>query len=77
MTTDAMADRDEALVASHLAFMSDQLDHADDAVRTHIDVYYVESLMWDLDADGKRWGWERIPANLKRLYIDLWGEPRF
>lgn len=75
-TNTAMAQRDEQRVAAHLAFMSQQLEHGDDEVHRAIDVAYTENLMWNLDTDAKRWAWARIPANLKRLYVEMWGEPK-
>ncbi|MBV8621437.1 MAG: hypothetical protein JOY84_21440 [Curvibacter sp.] len=74
-TNAAMARRDEQRVIAHLSFMSQQLELADNAVRCALDVAYVENLMWNLDLDGKRWAWPRIPSNLKQLYLDMWGQP--
>ncbi len=75
-TNDAMARRDESLVDAHLSFLSRQLAETDEEGRTAIDVAYAENLMWNLDVEGKRWAWPRIPANLQQLYIDIWGEAR-
>lgn len=75
LTTQAMAARDEPLVRAHLAFMSQQLRSADSDVRKIIDVAYVENLMSGLKADARRWAWPMIPPNLKKLFIDFWGEP--
>lgn len=35
----------------------------------------VENLMSGLKADARRWAWPMIPPNLKKLFIDFWGEP--
>jgi len=75
-TTDAMKKRDEKAVKDQLSFMSEQLVHGDAVVRQHIDVFYVESLMWDLDETLKSWAWGLIPSNLKELYVAMWGEPK-
>ena len=74
-TNEAMAKRDEPVVQAHLSFMSQQLAATDEEGRRAIDVAYTENLMWNLDPEAKRWAWPRIPANLKQLYIDMWGEP--
>ena len=75
-TNDAMARRDEQRVDAHLSFISHQLEHADDSMRRALDVAYAENLMWNLDLDGKRWAWPRIPSNLKALFVEMWGEPK-
>ena len=56
---------------------SRSLATADAAVREYIDVCYVETLMWNLDPQSRKWAWPLIPGNLKRLYVAMWGEPRF
>ena len=64
-TNEAIRRRDEAVVMQHLNFFSAQLDRADDGVRGVIDVNYVENLLCRLDKRSQRWGWRRIPQNLK------------
>lgn len=76
-TTEAMARRDEKTVVAHLKYVSEKLKRASAKEKEYIDVYYVESLMWNLDKQGKKWGWSLIPANLKELYNGMWGEPDF
>jgi hypothetical protein len=76
-TTKAMRARDESTVRAHLSFMSGRLATADAAVLEYIDVYYVETLMGDLDVRSKRWAWSLMPSNLRGLYVAMWGEPRF
>ncbi len=75
-TNAAMAKRDEPLVQAHLSFLSQQLAETDEEGRQAIDVAYTENLMWNLDAEAKRWAWPRIPANLQQLYVEMWGEPK-
>jgi len=75
-TNAAMAERDEQRVDAHLSFMSLHLEQGDADVRRAIDVAYTENLMWNLDVCAKRWAWPRIPANLKQLYVQMWGEPK-
>ena len=75
-TNEAMAKRDEPVVQAHLSFVSQQLAATDEEGRRAIDVAYIENLMWNLDPEAKRWAWPRIPANLKQLYIDMWGDPK-
>ena len=73
-TNEAIRRRDEAVVMQHLNFFSAQLDWADDDVRRVIDVNYVENLLGRLDKRSQRWGWRRIPQNLKELYLAFWGK---
>src|ERR1700744_5225545 len=75
-TNAAMALRNEQRVHEHFSFISQQLQQADDDMRRALDVAYTENLMWNLDVDAKRWAWPRIPANLKALYVAMWGEPK-
>jgi hypothetical protein len=75
-TNEAMTQRDELRVHGHLSFMSQQLDIADEEMCRALDVGYAENLMWNLEIDSKRWAWPRMPANLKQLYVDMWGEPK-
>jgi hypothetical protein len=75
-TNEAMARRDGPLVHAHLSFMSQQLADADEEGRQALDVAYTENLMWNLDVEAKRWAWPRVPANLRQLYVDMWGEPK-
>jgi hypothetical protein len=77
-TTNAIKKYDEHTASSHLKYMSEKLVTASDIEREYIDVYYVESLMWDIqDHKTRRWGWSIIPENLKVLYQEMWGEPKF
>jgi hypothetical protein len=58
--------------------MSHKLTNATNAEKEYIDVYYVESLLWDIkDSELRKWGWSLIPENLKELYIGVWGAQRF
>ena len=76
-TTEAIRSGDEILARGHLALMSQRMETADKIVMEYIDVYYVESLMWNLDDKKKKWGWSLIPNNLRKLYVAMWGEPSF
>ncbi|WP_019865347.1 DUF7674 family protein [Methylovulum miyakonense] len=77
-TTDAIKNSDEQLALSHLSFVSEKLKIASKIEEEFIDVYYVESLMWDIkDKEKLKWGWSLIPENLKELYKETWGEPDF
>jgi len=75
-TNAAMARRDETLVRAHLTYVSQQLAKGDGDVVRAIDVAYAENMMCGLDVKTKRWAWPLVPANLKRLYVAMWGEPR-
>ncbi len=75
-TNAAMSKRDEKAVIAHLSFVSQQLARADEDMLRAIDVAYAENMMCGLDVETKRWAWPLVPANLKRLYVAMWGEPR-
>jgi hypothetical protein len=74
-TNEAMAQRDESRVDAHLSFLSRQLEASDGDMRQAL-WSYTENLMWNLDAEAKRWAWPRVPANLKQLHVKMWGEPK-
>jgi len=76
-TTNAIAAGEEEIVRAHLAFMSSQLSRGDEATRSAIGVAYVEPLLHELKSERKRWAWPLMPTNVKRLYVDMWGAPRF
>jgi hypothetical protein len=77
-TTDAIKEYDEQSANAHLTYMSEKLKKASVIEHEYIDVYYVESLMWDIkDEKNWQWGWKLIPENLKELYKGIWGEPDF
>ncbi|MEK8031602.1 hypothetical protein AACH06_12305 [Ideonella sp. DXS29W] len=76
-TTKAISALDEQTVDAHLGFMSQQWARGGESVRSAIDVAYVEPLLSGLKIDRQRWAWARMPAHLKKLYIAMWGEPRF
>jgi hypothetical protein len=77
-TTDALKGGDTARAGEHLKFISHMLDGADEPTIRCIDVSYVESLMWDIkDVKRKAEGWKLVPANLRQLYIAMWGEQPF
>ena len=77
-TTNEMKRLNEGIVRSHLEYMSKKLSRASKKEYEYIDVYYVESLMWDINDKGiKKWAWALMPANLKELYVDMWGPPTF
>ena len=76
VTTDAIKAKDEEKALSYLSYMSEKLKSATSKEYEYIDVYYVESLLWDVkDKSTLRFGWDLIPDNLKNLYIEMWGKP--
>jgi hypothetical protein len=78
LTTDAISRGDEATAKRYLRFMEKQYSAGGEDIKKAVDVYYVESLLWDIkDNKKKEWGWSLIPGKLQRLYINLWGEPKF
>jgi hypothetical protein len=77
-TTDAIKGRDFIKAEAHLKLLSRLLASGDEATIRCIDVAYVESLIWDVkDEKLKKHGWSLIPANLRSLYIGMWGEKSF
>ena len=74
-TTDAIKEKDSETALKHLMYMSNKLKYASEVEREYIDVYYTESLMWDIkDKKLKSWGWKLFPKNIKKLYEDMWGK---
>ena len=74
-TTDSIKEKDSETALKHLNYMSNKLKHASDVEREYIDVYYTESLMWDIkDKKLKAWGWKLFPENIKQLYENMWGK---
>lgn len=77
-TNDAINAGNLSLAKSYLSYVSRKLNIASPKETEYIDVYYVESLLWDVqDSRIKKRGWSIIPENLKALYVDMWGEPAF
>ncbi|AJQ95608.1 hypothetical Protein YC6258_03572 [Gynuella sunshinyii YC6258] len=77
-TTNAIKRFDERTVKAHFEYMSNKLKQASKVEAEYIDVYYVESLMWDIkDKKAKQWGWSLLPNNLRALYREMWGDSDF
>lgn len=78
ITTDAIRRNDEQTARAYLSFIEDKYRSAGAHARKAIDVYYVESLLWDIkDVKQKTWGWSLIPKPLQDLYVAMWGQPEF
>lgn len=78
LTTDAIKGRDFIKAEAHFKLLSRLLAGGDEATTRCIDVAYVESLMWDVKDDKlKKHVWSLLPANLRSLYIGMWGEKPF
>jgi hypothetical protein len=78
LTTDAISEGNEKVARKHLQFMESQFLSGGENCREMIDVYYVESLLWNIsNPEKKRWGWSLIPKPLQELYIKLWGPREF
>lgn len=74
-TTDAIKAKESETASKYLSYMSNKLESASEVEREYIDVYYTESLMWDIkDRKTKSWGWKLLPKNIKKLYEGVWGE---
>ncbi|WP_284620809.1 DUF7674 family protein [Aquabacterium humicola] len=77
-TTDAIKRGDLTKATAHLNLLSRLLAQGDEFTLRCIDVAYVESLMWDVkDEKIKKSGWKRVPANLRALYVAMWGKRPF
>ncbi len=46
-----------------------------DALRVIVDVSYAENLLWDCGAQDKRWAWRFIAADIRQLFVEMWGDP--
>ena len=73
----AMRNKDKVTLLSHLNYISRKLFVANEVEFELIDVYYVESLMWNVNSTESKWAWSYFPENIKELYIKMWGKPRF
>jgi hypothetical protein len=77
-TTDAIKRGDFGKASSQLALLSKLVATGDELTTRCIDVAYVESLMWDIKDDKRKCeGWKLIPANLRALYVAMWGTRPF
>lgn len=71
--TDAIKRKDSDKVKVYMDYVSGRYKAGSDNVKKFIDVYFVESLMWDIkNRKLLKHGWTLIPPELKKLYIDLW-----
>lgn len=78
LATDAISRGDEKTARKYLSFIESQYLSGGEKLKNAVNVYYVESLLWDIkDLKTKKWGWSLIPKALQELYIVLWGEPKF
>ena len=78
-TASAMRKRAELIVTGHLSLIATTLERCGPYLRDLIDVNYMEDLFYKVDVRSSRWGWRRVPPNLRQLYIDYWGQiiPRY
>jgi hypothetical protein len=69
LTTNAISRGDEKTARKYLSFMERQYLSGGKNLKKAIDVYYVESLLWDIkDTERKKWGWTLIPKPLQELW---------
>ena len=78
-TADGMRRRDDRIVSGHLTIVSATYVTADKHLKGFIDVNYMEDLFYDVDVESSRWGWQRVPQNLRDLYTTYWNSvaPRY
>ena len=77
VTNDAIRERREDILKEQTSFMAQQYQMGSEEVKKCIDVSYVENLMWELEARDKAWAWPLFPDDVRKLYVAMWGEPRF
>jgi hypothetical protein len=61
---------------AHLASMGCKFAEGSAHIKSIIDTYYVENLMFQFSDKEKRAAWTLFPPNIKALYSAMWGEPR-
>ena len=76
-TNKAMRNKDKETLLKHLNYISKKLVCANEVELEYIDVYYVESLMFNVNNKESKWAWSIFPENIKNLYEKMWGEPKF
>lgn len=42
-------------------------------VKSAIDVFFAENVMWDADNAARVWAWPFIAPEIRRLYAEMWG----
>ena len=71
--TDAIKRKDFDKAKAYMDYVSGRYIAGSESVKKFIDVYFVESLMWDIkDRKLLKHGWKLIPPELKKLYLNLW-----
>lgn len=76
-TTDAVRALDWQLVREHTALLAAEFQTGTVAVRSLVDVAYVENVMWDLDAMDKAHAWPYIDEQVRALYVQNWGRQKW
>jgi hypothetical protein len=71
-TAAAMKRRDDATLRGHLAIVLSAYQRGGAELRRQIDVNYMEELFYEVEDADAQWGWQRVPAPLRELYIDQW-----
>ena len=74
-TQRAVRGGDTSLAGSYLQFVSVMLSTSDSKQREYIDAYFVEGLLHGLPSAVQKEIWSLMPANLRPLYVAMWGEP--
>jgi hypothetical protein len=73
-TNNLLRDKDCDGAKAHLTYMSQKFGRGSDAVKKAVDSY-VENLLFQFSEGDKKAAWKLFPANLKALYVAMWGEP--
>ena len=74
LTTRELGKSDPSRGIAYLKFMSSKLRTAASTQRKFIDVSFAEVLFYNAPRKSVQQGWPLVPANLKQLYIAMWGK---
>jgi hypothetical protein len=73
--TEAIRRRDGEAVKEQTGFMAVAYRAKPLALRTIVDVSYAENIMWDACDEEKVWAWDFIAEDIRKFYIEMWGDP--
>ena len=76
-TQRAVSRSNPQVAKAHFEFLSNRLRQGNPIDREYIDVYYVESILYGVNATVAKELWTLMPASLKELYVAMWGTPKF
>ncbi|MEW6022475.1 MAG: hypothetical protein AB1807_10075 [Pseudomonadota bacterium] len=74
-TNEAVRRRDAEGVRAQTGFIAAAYRANPDALRVIVDVSYAENLLRECGAQDKRWAWRWIAADIRQLFVEMWGDP--